>query len=102
MQGQGFKDKHSVGFSVDAKLTNGFLSFFGGLELKTENTLTWENGFSQTSTNTTGQTAKVSITPPPCNVPQGGNACNPLYTGPTVFNVFEDTVYRTFMFNAAN
>jgi hypothetical protein len=96
-QGQGFKDTHSVGYSLDVMLKNGFLGIFN-LDFKASTTLTWVNGYSSTSTNTTGQTASVSVTGPSCT----GNPCNPVYKGPTLFNTYEDTVYRTFMFFGAN
>jgi hypothetical protein len=99
-QNAGYKDMHSVGYSLDVKLTNGFLADWGNssVDLKNADTLTWTNSYSATSTNTTNQTAMFTVTGPACVVPSGGTACSPVYTGVTEFELFEDTVYRTFMF----
>jgi hypothetical protein len=102
-QGQGSKDTHTTGISFDANLTNGFLSLFNmNIKLTTSEMLTMTNSFSQTTTNTTNQSVNVSVTGPACVVPTGSTTCNPAYTGATAFNVFEDTIYRAFMFNPAN
>ncbi len=95
--GQGFKDTHSESYSIDISLKNGFLGIFN-TDFKAGNTLTWSNGYSTTSTNTTGQSASVSIVGPQCT----GNPCSQVYTGPTQFNTYEDTVYKTFMFFGVN
>jgi Galactose oxidase, central domain/Kelch motif len=100
-QNAGYKDSHTVGYSLDANLTDGFLSGWAKLSLKDSQTLTWTNQYSSTSTNTTGQTATFNVVGPACVVPSGGSACNPVYTGPTEFELFEDTVYRSFMFYPA-
>jgi len=99
-QNAGYKDTHTVGYSLDAKLTNGFLTDWinATADLKNSDKLTWVNSFSATSTNTTNQSAMFSITGPACVVPTGSTTCNPVYTGVTEFELFEDTVYRTFTF----
>lgn len=103
-QTAGYKDTHTVGYSLDVNLTNGFLADWGNskVDMKDSDTLTWTNAYSATSTNTTSQTANIEIVPPACNVPSGGDSCDPVYTGPTEFDLFEDTVYRSFMFFPIN
>jgi hypothetical protein len=59
-------------------------------ELKTSDTLTWTNKFNASSTKQVGQTASLSVTGPT-------TADN--YTGPVEFDVFQDTIYGSFMFN---
>jgi uncharacterized membrane protein len=86
--GQGGMDTRSVGFSTDIQASGGFLADFT-LDLKTSHTLQWQNKWSSTTTNKAGQTASLSIT---------GPAASANYTGPTEFDVFQDTVYGTFMF----
>lgn len=86
--GQGAKDSHSVGFSVDAKYSLG--SSVGlSSDLKVSTTLTTTNSWSQTVTNGTSQSAAFQI-------------CGPLatdnYTGYTAMQVWKDNVYGTFMF----
>lgn len=89
-QGQSATDTYEVSFSAEAH--SGFLMFFT-IDIKNSQTFTWTNKWSATRTNTTAQTASLSIT---------GPATTDNYTGPTAFNVFQDNVYGTFMFSPAN
>jgi hypothetical protein len=55
----------------------------------------------QSLTTSNSQTTTASITGPPCNV--SGNECVPAYPsvgdpGPTEFDVYEDTLYGTFLY----
>jgi hypothetical protein len=84
-QGQGASDTHSVSFSV-----GGGGAFLGILDttLKNQNTLTWTNKWSETTTKMVGQTAAINIAEPS---PSNG------YDGPSQFEVYQDNVYGTFM-----
>ena len=65
---------------------------FGGLlseDLKSSNTLTWTNKWSSTETSKVSQAATVSIT---------GPAYGTGYSGPTLFNMYQDNIYGTYMF----
>ncbi len=87
--GQGAKDTHSVGFSIDMKATGGILGNTLALDTKVSNTLTTTNSWSQTNSSGTSQTASFQI-------------CGPLaadgYTGYTAMQVWKDNVYGTYMF----
>jgi hypothetical protein len=87
-QGQAGKDTRQVGFAVDINVNGGFLVDFTS-DQKISNTLTWVNQWSTLSTLDVGQTAALSVT---------GPAYSNNYTGPVEFDVYQDTVYGTFMF----
>ena len=87
-QGQGGQDTRQVGFAVDINASGGFLVDFTA-DLKTSNNLTWTNKWNELSTQMVGQTAALSVT---------GPAFTDNYTGPVEFDVYQDTVYGTFMF----
>ncbi len=88
--GQTASDSYQVGFSIDIKTSAGLILDLQN-DLKSSNTTTWENKWSTTQTQTTGQTAMLSIT---------GPLSTDGYTGPTGFQVWKDNVYGTFMFYA--
>jgi hypothetical protein len=87
-EGTGSTYTEQVGFSLDIKATVGFIAQLN-TELKAMSNLTWTQKFSSTNTQKTGQTASWSVT---------GPAASANYTGPTLFDVFTDNVYGTFMF----
>ncbi len=84
-QGQGASDVHAISFSV-----GGSGAFLGILNttLKNQETLTWTNKWSETTTTMVGQTAQINIAEPS---PSGG------YDGPSQFEVYQDNVYGNFM-----
>ena len=86
MQGQSVKDTHASSFGVDANVT--FLGVFS-VDLKTQKTYTTTNQWSTATSETAGQTVKTTIVPPTY-------ADN--YQGPTEFQVYQDNVYGTLMF----
>jgi hypothetical protein len=88
-EGQSVKDTHSVEFSVDSNASGGFLGIFS-VDLKSSTAMTFVNQWSTQTSLITGQTVTTTITPP-------GFADN--YTGPTEFNIFQDNIYGTLMFN---
>ncbi|MGB8525208.1 MAG: kelch repeat-containing protein, partial [Candidatus Acidiferrales bacterium] len=88
-EGQSVKDMHSVEFSVDDNASGGFLGLFT-VDLKTSTTLTFGNQWSTQTSVVMGQTVTTTITPP---------LFTDNYTGPTEFDVFQDNIYGTLMFN---
>jgi len=92
VDGQGGSDTRTLGFSTDIAASGGFLADFTA-DIKFAHTFTWVNKWSSTTTNKAGQTASLSIT---------GPAAAANYTGPTEFDVYQDTVYGTFMFAPVN
>jgi hypothetical protein len=87
-QGQGAKYTYQSGFGWDTSFSVGIVEKVS-FDIKTSNTLTWTNQWSKTRTNTTTQSASLSVT---------GPAASDNYTGPTEFVVFQDNIYGTFMF----
>ncbi|HEX4965760.1 MAG TPA: choice-of-anchor D domain-containing protein [Thermoanaerobaculia bacterium] len=87
-QGQTASDSYSIGFSAsDSKKIGKFLD----ANLSTKNSLTWGHKFSAKSTDSSTQSAKLSLTGPCFG-----------YFGPTDVQVFQDNVYGTFMFAFVN
>ena len=81
-----------MGFGLDE---SGGATFLSG-DLKTEWNMTWDNTSQTSNTNTTTQTDTAVITGPPC--PATTAPCNPEYTEPHEFAVYQDNLYGTFMF----
>ncbi len=67
-------------------------------DLKQNQTLTWVNSTNSSITNTNSETDLLSITGPSCF----SSPCSPSYSGPPEFQVFQDNLYGTFMFNPIN
>jgi hypothetical protein len=87
-QGQGGTDERAISYGIDVKASGGFLVDFN-VDINYSQTFTWTNKWSTTSTKTVGQSASFSVT---------GPQYSDHYTGPTEFNVYQDTVYGSFMF----
>jgi len=89
-QGQGAQTTYKVGFSRDftAGTDPKFLPTFSA-KLSVADTLSWMSKWSSLSTQQVGETASLSVT---------GPAVADNYTGPVEFNVFQDSLYGTFMF----
>jgi Abnormal spindle-like microcephaly-assoc'd, ASPM-SPD-2-Hydin len=85
--GQDASDSYKVSYTVDASLKSIITADF-----KDTQTTMWANKWSETQTDTAGQTAAYSIT---------GPLATDNYTGPTGFEVWQDNVYGTFMFVAS-
>jgi hypothetical protein len=81
-------DTRQVGFSIDFNAKNGFIIDLS-LDIKTSDTLTWTNKWSSQTSLKAGQSASWSVTGPSA----GTN-----YQGPTLFTVYQDNIYGTFMF----
>jgi hypothetical protein len=88
-QGQGSKSTSQVGFSLEESFKAGFFAAHISADFKQSFTLTMTDQWSQTRTNTAGQSASLSVT---------GPAATDNYTGPTEFVVYQDNIYGTFMF----
>lgn len=54
--------------------------------------------YNSTITDTNMQTDQLQITGPGCT----GSPCNPAYSGPGEFDVYQDNIYGTFMFWPVN
>lgn len=65
--------------------------------LKRAWTFTETHQASTMTTNTKAQMASLSITGPPCG--SSAPPCNPVYSGPVEFDVYQDNIFGTFMFN---
>jgi hypothetical protein len=100
MQSQDYTQSGSVSFGLETVFKGTIFSTGVTTTFSNTNTFTWTNEVNSSLTNTDGNTATASVTGPTCTV--SGSSCNPVYTGPTEFDVYEDTFYGTFFFNPAN
>ena len=88
---------YTVGFGLEAKYSANFLGFAsGGGDLKASWNLTWENSSETDISNQSTQTDMAQITGPPC--PALAPPCNPQYSEPHEFALYQDNLYGTFMF----
>jgi hypothetical protein len=85
---------YMVGYGLEVS-TGGLLGPVT-VDLKTMGSFTWENISQTQNTKTSTQTDTAVITSPPC--PATTPPCNPEYTEPHEFAVFQDNLYGTFMF----
>jgi hypothetical protein len=88
-------------YGTDASFTGS--AFLAGLSASFKDTQTFttiqQNSVSITNNSSVGST--LSITGPPC--PGTTLPCNPTYDGnPSEFDVYQDNIYGTFMFNGVN
>ena len=88
-------DTTQQAFSVDEKFNSGFFFASVTYELKETGTLTWTAQTQNTITTTQVTTDTLYIQGPPCT----GSPCNPGYVSPAEFDVYQDNLYGTFMFN---
>lgn len=88
-----------IDLSVDSELSGSFLVDLK-LILKASFTFTTSFERSRSTTNTRTEINTLSITGPACgsNVPP----CIPEYTGPSQFNVYQDNIFGSFLFNPAH
>lgn len=97
--GRSSSHQTKVGFGVDTSLSGSFLAkLTASLSVSFTLTQTHESGTSVTST--TSQIDTLSITGPPCG--SQTPPCVPVYTGPPQFNVYQDNIFGSFMFNPVN
>jgi len=88
-------DTTQQAFSVDEKFNSGFFFASVTYELKETGTLTWTAQTQNTITNAQVTTDTLYIQGPPCV----GSPCNPGYVSPAEYDVYQDNLYGTFMFN---
>lgn len=89
-----------VGYGIDASMSASFFGVTFGSDVKFSHTLTHTHQSSSSISSTTSQMDTASITGPPCG--SGTPPCVPVYTGPAEFNIYQDNVFGTFMFNPVN
>jgi hypothetical protein len=94
---QGYKYTYSQTFGTEAALGVKFLPQFT-LTLSHSNTFTSSYQYNKQIVTGTTSNATLSVTGPPCVV--SGSTCNPVYTGSTQFDLYQDVLYGTFLLNA--
>jgi hypothetical protein len=87
---------YAVTLGVEVSLTEGFVWASLTDDLKQTWTMTWENVSTTSTMATNTQTDTAQITGPPC--PATTPPCNPQYTEPHEFAIYQDNLYGTFMF----
>lgn len=90
----------STSFGVDVSFKASFFITSLQYDLKYQNQLTWTDTSSSSVTSTTTKIDTLTITGPPCQT--NSAPCVPAYTGPGEFDVYQDNIYGTFMFNPVN
>lgn len=85
-------------FGLEEKFDGTFFGIGLSYDLKQSATLTWSHSSTQSMTNTATETDMLSISGPSCT----GSPCSPAYSGPPEFQVFQDNLFGTFMFNPIN
>ena len=99
MVGKTAQNSYEQSFSLDEKFSTGI--FFDSLtiDIKETGSLTLPNQTLSTITNTAVQTDSLYIQGPPACT---GSPCLPQYVSPAEFDVYQDNLYGTFMFNPVN
>ena len=99
MVGKTAQNSYEQSFSLDEKFSTGI--FFDSLtiDIKETGSLTLTNQTLSTITNTAVQTDSLYIQGPPACT---GSPCLPQYVSPAEFDVYQDNLYGTFMFNPVN
>jgi hypothetical protein len=94
--GEGGSYMYQMGYGLEEKFGDSFFGLGVVYDFKQNWNFTWMNTWQNTITNTTTQVETLSITGPPC--PALSAPCDPEYTEPHEFAVYEDNLYGTFMF----
>lgn len=105
-QGRSYTLTNSTTFGVESEFSGGHI--FGNavsITIGSSQTFTTVIESDQSLTTVNATTSTATITGPPCNVSLG--VCTPTYPsisnpGPTQFNIYEDTLYGTFLYYPAN
>jgi hypothetical protein len=87
-------------FAYEANFTgSGWLAKFTA-DLSKSSTMTWTHEWNNQISSSNSSTAILSITGPPCVVSAG--RCNPVYSGSTQFDLYQDVLFGTFYLNPVN
>jgi hypothetical protein len=97
-QSNGKSTGYTQSFGTDLNLTGGTWFAKFSLDIQTSDTVSWTSTWQSTLTTTETLSKALSITGPPCST----TPCNPIYSGPPEFIVFQDNQYGTFMFYPKN
>ncbi len=89
-----------VGFGFEKTFGGSFFIADFKTTLKVSDTISLKHTWDHKLATTNSSTAALSITGPPCVVV--GNTCNPLYSGSTQFDLYEDSLFATFYLNPVN
>jgi hypothetical protein len=95
-ESQGGSYSYSQGVGMEEKIGGSFFGIGVQYDMKQTMTFTWTDTWQNTVTNTSTQTDIATITGPPCPSPTA--PCNPAYSEPSEFTVYQDNLYGTFMF----
>jgi uncharacterized protein (TIGR03437 family) len=88
---------YSVSWGLEEKFGVGFFGVLNASGDLTQTwTMTWENMVTTSVNQMITQTDTAQITSPPC--PATTAPCNPTYTEPHEFAIYQDNLYGTFMF----
>jgi hypothetical protein len=100
VQSQGLQHTFQQTFAIESVFKAG--AFIGALTatITTQFQFTWKHETEHKITTGTTSNGQLSITGPPCN--PSGLVCNPVYSTPSQFDVYEDNLYGTFVFIPAN
>lgn len=82
-------------FGVEVSVSASFFVEFSA-SLKTSQTITHKHEAGTSVTTTASQIDTLSVTGPPCG--SAAPPCVPVYTGPSEFDVYQDNVFGTFLF----
>ncbi len=105
MQSRNYTITNQTVFGVESVFKAGAFGTGVTITMNSSQTFTTTVETDQSLTTTNSTTTTASITGPPCTV--SGNSCSPTYPstadpGPTEFDVYEDTLYGTFLYYPAN
>jgi hypothetical protein len=95
---QTYTTQQTLGLDVATKTGAIFLKI--DTDFKLSQNLTWTHMASLATTTTQTDVDTLSITGPPCSATTF--PCHPAYTGHSEFDVYQDNIYGTFMFNGVN
>ena len=87
---------YSTGFGLDQSFSGSLFGTALSADLRVNWTFAWGNISQTQNTSTNTQTDTAVITSPPC--PATTAPCNPQYTEPHEFAIYQDNLYGTFMF----
>ncbi len=93
--GSSAQHSFSTTFSVDVSFASNALFLGFASDLKASEMLTWTHTQGSSVTTSTLYSNALSVSGP-CTTPAG---CSPAYTGPSIFDIYQDNVWGTFYFD---